>query len=249
MRNCILYVTDANPRYVKFTENAIRYAKAFLGDTECVVMTNRRGLKVKGADKVWYIGDYLERWSVSTDSTRFSNIVFMKLIAPLTRELDRYDGVVCYDPDTIVTSGKVKELFSIKFDEGSYVACVPDAPSDVEPQLARLAKNGVKAFANGEYFGAGLMVYDMPRIRGNMKDYESLVGKSVGFHYLNKTRFPEQDPLNVFFKITKLDRRFDRIVGLGTWFDRWKDEYALHFPARKKEILDRICGSEKIMTA
>lgn len=237
-----VYITNCDRRFVKFTENAIRFAKRNCPGIPCYVLTDKPGLKPRGCDGSFLISDVLREYGfgVAKNIGRFHAIVYGKLVIPFVPQLERFDRIICYDPDTIIVSERVRDLVEMKFDPGSVIGACPDCPPDIERHQKRIDGTGLKFCINDGYFGGGLVVFDAVKARS--EEYANTIRRCVSQIKAYDFKYQEQDILNLNFKLTAISNKYDRLIPLGSWHDRWKGEFALHFPGmRKKKTLDRVC--------
>ena len=133
---------------------------------------------------------------------KWPELIYLKLQLP---ELLPVDRVLMLDCDIIVLDDLAK-IFELPFPEGIHIAACNDLATQ-----RRLDGRGLKT---GDYFNAGVMMFDLASLRKEHFFPEVL---KVSPDVLQKIKCPEQDLLNYYFgeKWLRLSSRWNLFSGLS----------------------------------
>ena len=171
-------------------------------------------------------------------------MLMFRLLIPLVGELQDYDQILYLDTDTEVWSNKFFNIFNI--DENCEIIAVRDSltKAGAARRVSGLRSRGGSDWVDpdwvynrwdeiikgrGKYANSGVLVFNM----GNIKDkYEERIQYILNKMKSLKPNYPDQDTLNVYFKIYVVDDR--RYNG---WRDTVEGAYFRHYVGNDRKGL------------
>lgn len=205
-KKCAFAVYANGRRYEKYRDNLVKGLKTYVPGIDVV------NLNIKEA-KAFLPGL----------SPRMTNL-FARLAIPLMRQFRKYDRVIWIDVDTDVQSGMFAGILNVETSDGGLAAAADMFNRSYRAKL----KRRMPSYNASVYFNSGLIVMDLYKI--NAVAWENALNQGLSEFKRRPFRKEDQDLLNAFFDVAKIDIKYNYIFGRGR--EGAKSAWLVHYCAK-----------------